>query len=413
MKKKLLSILLLVVIVFNFILCNSVYADPGESPSTITRYGGNAILDGKDVLDVSETGRDSQGKEFKDTKHGVSIIGVLMQYVASTINSFPITIQGIITLLSITPTGGGFIDATVQISEAIIDPDHHFTIEKAVFNEIALFNINVFNQDASYTNGIGGSAETFEQHTANLKIKESTTSWFYTCRLLAMMINLCVLIYVGIRMALSTIAAEEAKYKKMLISWVESMAVLFILHYVMIIIVSLGESVLNILSSIRYNMIASGEEGFEEIIMQKIYTALNEEGGIQLFMYSVFFWFLTFIQLKFFFTYFKRLLTIMFLTIIGPFITVTYPIDKMGDGKAQAFESWMNEFIINIAIQPIHAAIYIVFVYTAGKIAEQAPFVAMIFLLTLGTIEKMVRNLFGIKSASLKDVDEGFGKKKK
>ena len=104
----------------------------------------------------------------------------------------------------------------------------------------------------------------------------------------------------------------------------------------------------------------------------------------------------------------------MFLTIIAPFITVTYPIDKMGDGKAQAFEAWFKEYIINIAIQPIHAAIYLVFVFTAGSIAEKAPFVAMVFLLSLGRVENLVRNVFGITdSISMKNFDDELKKGKK
>ena len=156
-------------------------------------------------------------------------------------------------------------------------------------------------------------------------------------------------------------------------------------------------------------------EGFETLIMEKIYRAISEQTGMQVFLYSVFFWFLTFIQAKFFITYFKRVLSIMFLTIIASFITVTYPIDKMGDGKAQAFEAWFKEYIINIAIQPIHAAIYIVVVFTAGAIAETAPFVAMIFLLSLGRIENIVRNVFGITdSVSMNNFgDELKGKKGK
>lgn len=407
MKKKLLPILLLVVIVFNFILCNSVYADPGESSSSLERYGGNATIKGQAVKDLSETGTDSQGNTFVDGNFGASVLGMVMQYIASIINSFPMTIQGLITMVTMNPDGdGGIGEQALDIANAISNPDYHFTIEKAVFNEIALFNVNVFNQEPTYTIGIGEHIQTIMQHSSNLTLKESTASWFYTCRIMAMMINLCVLVFVGIRMAISTVASEEAKYKKMLINWLESMVVLFLLHYIMLITVEIGEIVLNILNGLRYEIVASGEVSFEDVILQKIYWAFQEEAGIQMFMYSLFFWFLTFMHLKFFLTYFKRTLSIMFLTIIGPFITVTYPIDKMDDGKAQAFEYWFKEYMINIAVQPIHAATYLIFVYTAGKIAEQAPFVAMVFLLSLGRIENIVRNVFGItQSISMKNID--------
>ena len=41
--------------------------------------------------------------------------------------------------------------------------------------------------------------------------------------------------------------------------------------------------------------------------------------------------------------------------------TVTYSIDKAGDGKAQAFGNWLSEFVMNVLVQPLHAIIYLVF----------------------------------------------------
>lgn len=399
MKKKLLPMLLLVVIVFNFILCNGVYADVGES-STNGRYGSDQYLNGEDAKKIAEEAKDDEGNTFSHESLGDSVLGMLMQSLVGAINTVPMAIQNIITLI-VWEAGSG---ASYEL----------FTVEKAVFNEIGLFNINVFNRDSTYSTGIGASVEVFDQHSAILKLKEQVTGWYYSIRLLAMMINLCILIYVGIRMALSTIASEQAKYKKMLINWFESMLVLFLLNYIMYAMIYIGEAIMNIIYNIRYTMIASGSEGFEEIILDKIYRAFASAAGMQYVLYSIFFWFLMAMQVKFFLTYIKRTFTICFLTVIAPLITVTYPIDKIGDGKAQAFENWFKEYLINIFIQPIHAIVYLIFVFTAGAIAERAIFVAMIFLMALGKVENIVRNIFGL-TGGIKNVNEaikgGGGKK--
>lgn len=399
MKKKLLSILLLVVIVFNFILCKNVYADVGES-SAGSRYGADQYLNGEDVKKISEEGKDDEGNTYSHGSLGDAVLGMLMQALVGAINAVPMSIQNIISL--VVWEGGSL--ASYEL----------FTVERTVFNEIPIFNINVFNSESTYSNGIGASVEVFDQHSATIKLKEQVTGWFYTIRLISMMINLCVLVYVGIRMALSTIASEQAKYKKMLISWFESMLVLFLLHYIMFIIISIGETIMNIIYQIRYNMVSSGAQGFEEIILDKIYRAFSSAAGMQYVLYSIFFWFLTAMQVKFFLTYIKRAFTICFLTVIAPLITVTYPIDKIGDGKAQAFETWFKEYLINIFIQPIHAIVYLIFVFTAGAIAERAIFVAMIFLMALGKVENIVRNIFGL-TGGIQNVDEakkgGGGKK--
>ena len=418
MNKKLLSVLLIVVLVFNFILYNNVvFADLDDTAQSPT-IGGNEIVEASVAMDAMEgESSDSSVGSLNDSSNGVSLFGVILQIVSSIINAVPLTLQRFMT--TITMSDWSRLETLVEnednydtVTEILFNADNFFTVSKAVFNEISIFNVDVFNFDSTYTVGLGSSEISIEQIDAILTFKSTTAGWFYSCRLLAMMINLCVLIYVGIRMALSTIASEEAKYKKMLIDWAQSMIVLFVLHYIMLILISLGESVINILYNIRIALENNGEIGFEEIIIEKINLVLVNGSGMEYFLYSLFFWFMIGIQCRFCYSYFKRVLTIMFLTLIGPFITVTYPIDKMGDGKAQAFENWFREYMINIAVQPIHAAIYLVFVFTAGNIAEQAPFVAMIFLLCLGRAENIVRNLFGITdSISMKNVNEELKKK--
>lgn len=413
MKKKLLAVLLIIVLVFNFICTSHVYADLDDESTGIPESNGSGTVDPNAAQELIDNGKDPDGNE---PTIGSTLIGLIFQTIALMFNSFPMTIQIFMTQMAKNPTASNnplkdAADFTIDLISLNINVKDFFTIERTVFNEVALFNIDVFDLDDTYTVGSGADQETINQSPTILKLKESTAGWFYACRLLAMMINLCVLIYIGIKMAISTVSSEEARYKKMLISWLESMVVLFLLHYIMSFAISLGNIVLNIIYNLREGMTV---EGFETIIMGKIYNAISEKTGMQVFLYSVFFWFLTLIQVKFFITYFKRILSIMFLTIIAPFITVTYPIDKMGDGKAQAFEAWFKEYIINIAIQPIHAAIYLVFVFTAGSIAEKAPFVAMVFLLSLGRVENLVRNVFGITdSISMKNFDDELKKGKK
>lgn len=101
--------------------------------------------------------------------------------------------------------------------------------------------------------------------------------------------------------------------------------------------------------------------------------------------------------------YLKRTLMVGFLIVIAPLITITYPMDKMGDNKAQAFSAWLNELLINVFIQPIHAIIYLVFSFTAGEIASFAPLLALIFLMSITSAEKMVRNIFNMQNSKSLD----------
>ncbi len=405
MKKKLVTILLIAVIVFNFIGTSFVYADePDDSAVSLPESNGEGEITGEQYQQLADNGTDDEGNKAEVTP---SILGTIFQSISLMLNSFPMTVNALMTHLAKNPTGTEDpLKEAVEYVVDLVDVSTYFSIQRTVFNEVALFNIDVFNMDSTYKVGIGDKEQEIHQTPALINLKESTAKWFYICRLLAIMINLCVLIYVGIRMAISTVATEEARYKKMLISWAESMVILFFLQYIMTFAIQLGNIVLNIIYNLREGL---NSESFEEVIMAKIFRFLSESSGMQTFMYSVFFWFLVLMQAKFFLTYLKRVLSVMFLTIISPFITVTFSTDKMVHNKAQAFDTWMKEYIINISLQPIHAAIYLVFVFTAGEIAATAPFVAMVFLLVLGRLEKIVRDVFGITNAtSIKNFDEEF-----
>ena len=46
------------------------------------------------------------------------------------------------------------------------------------------------------------------------------------------------------------------------------------------------------------------------------------------------------------------MVTIGFLIVIAPLVTITYSIDKISDGKAQGMNTWFREFAYNVLIQP-------------------------------------------------------------
>ena len=54
-----------------------------------------------------------------------------------------------------------------------------------------------------------------------------------------------------------------------------------------------------------------------------------------------------------------------FLTIIAPFVAMTYPLDKISDGSAQAFNMWVKEYVFNLLIQPVHLILYTILIGSA------------------------------------------------
>jgi len=169
----------------------------------------------------------------------------------------------------------------------------------------------------------------------------------------------------------------------------------------------MGKVFNNIVYEIKLYLDQQGEISFELDIIDTIESLMIKESGWSFTVYCISYWILTFTNIKFFLMYMKRVVTVGFLIMIAPLISVGYALDKVKDNKAQTFSNWLTELSINIFIQPIHAVIYLIFMYTAGEIAKQSMVVALIFLVGLTRIEKIVLYLFNLKGAtSLQSLDE-------
>lgn len=386
MKKSITSILI-VLILFNFIFCNRAFAvDLWDFSSSVIDDGVDNIMDSSKLDTLIGAGEIVLGAGISPIEFVWDIMGfifgAIMGTIAAVLNLFPMVLSLCMTIVC----------------------EKSFSIEHAVFGLIGLFDLNYFNFSGSYTIGTGIYKETVKTSDLILKLKENTAKYFMYMRLIATVISLLVLIYVGIRMALSSVAEDKAKYKKMLLAWFESIILLYTMQYIMVIIFYIGKAFMNTLYNLK---IMLGGTSFEDKVLDKIFSFMMFTSGWEYVEYSVVYWFLIYIQTKFFLSYMRRVITVGFLVLISPLITVTYPIDKIGDGKAQAFSVWLNEYCINIFIQPIQAMIYLVFIFTAGEIANYSIFIAAVFLLSMTKIEKMVLHLFNLRNVvSLRPVDE-------
>ncbi len=395
--KKTIALLLVILLMFNFIFVNSAYAVPDplaessgksgaqdgdETSSTLQQ---DAPASSGSVAEIVEQGTVSQtqGSPSK-VKAGMSgfmksAVGALTGIIARLINVFfALQIDLILAQLTYTAEGEG---PTIQ---------YWLTIERMVFNRVALLNINYFHEGNYKVGDL-----TIVESEVNTKVKDGIAKMYYACRILALSIGMVVLIYIGIRMAISTVASDQAKYKQMLVSWVESIILIFAMPYIMSAFFWFGEFLIGIFYKMEQMILGSGTYNvFEETVRNNSIGMTLSLSGLTLTMYSIIYWCMLFLIFKFLWTYMKRLLMVGFLITISPLITITYAIDKVGDGKAQAFSSWMKEFVMNVLIQPLHALIYMVFVLTANQIAAKSPLLALALLFSLGQVEKMVKVIF-------------------
>lgn len=279
-------------------------------------------------------------------------------------------ITGGIAAIGGTASGGTF-------DTIFISPDD------ILFNELDITNINFFD---------------FNVEGPLLTIRKNVAIWYYALRNLSIVVLLAVLVYVGIRMALSTMAEDNAKYKKMLVDWVVSFVLIFVLHYIIIFTININNGLVDIFATAKENM--SSFDDTIDILLRRSANVFVSIGMASALMYMM----LVAMTIIFLVMYIKRMITIAFLIMISPIITLTYSIDKMGDGKSQALNAWLKEFVFNILIQPFHCLIYLAFVSTAIKIMNgtmASSVLAIIMLFFIFKAESIVKNIFGFNAKSL------------
>lgn len=255
-----------------------------------------------------------------------------------------------------------------------------------LFNKINLTSIDFFN-----TSGL-------DDGNIIKEIREQIALWYYIMRTIAIVILLGILIFVGIRMAITTVASDKAIYKKALFDWFTSLALVFLLHYIIRAVIWINDSLVQVLVNI------SDDANLNELITALKIMIFDVDFCVGLGA-TIIYIILTVESLMFLVSYIKRMLVLAFLIIISPLITITYSIDKMGDQKAQALNTWLKEFSYNVLIQPFHCILYIVFVTIAVKAVNNigsfgSMVLAILCIKFVWDGEKIVRKIFGFESAS-------------
>ena len=286
-------------------------------------------------------------------------------------------------------------------------------------------------------------------------LKGAISKWYNAVRNLALVAMMIILLYLGIRIMFCGVANEKAKYKNMLVDWVVGICLIFVMHYIMVFAMNITESIVDLFASVNadkeymVNIVdkngsvikalkdskelkAQGitEADIDALILKdkdgkpitdgssndkiigwdarnimgviRVQAALEnvENTGSYLYIgYVMCFLVLVWYTLFFFVTYLRRILYLAFFTIIAPLVAMSYPLDKLHDGKAQAFDMWLKEYIYNLVIQPMHLLLYTVLINAAFELASKNILYTLVAIGFMMPAEKFVRKMFGFDKA--------------
>ncbi len=293
------------------------------------------------------------------------------------------------------------------------------------------------------------------------QMQGTISKWYNTLRDLALVVMLSVLVYVAIRIIISS-TTEQAKYKTMLKDWLMAICILFIMHYIMAFTLYLTESLTNMIYGSYIDTLNNYQNSTQQstqstnntqagqntnvnntsvnstsgqntnvnntsvnstsgqntnnqdlsekikkeqgsITAQTLATSIRlaislPEDTLQEMGYTILYALFVFYTIMFTWQYFKRVIYMAFLTLIGPLVAITYPIDKIGDGKAQGFNMWLKEYVFNLLLQPLHLLLYTILAVSAMDLFMSNILYSLIILGFLSQSIKIIRKFFGFDS---------------
>ena len=339
-------------------------------------------------------------------------------------------------------------------------------------NKGDIFSVNIFKRE---------SDQEASEKTIISTLKNIVRDWYKTLRLIAIVGMMSVLVYIGIRILISSTADSKAKYKQMLWDWLMATCLIFVMHYIMVFSNMVVDSITELIDSIsietkvgekEVTKTEQGVEGFlfgtktgedgqtpeidsdSQKLIGKAYETMITNGNDTTKNYKSYFWsdikgtpaedkdsakvlfwpagnfmsqariyaqkanvegksedysyigfgliyvVLTVYTVMFIWVYLRRLIYMVFLTLIAPLVALTYPIDKVKDGQAQAFNFWFKEYAYNLLLQPLHLLLYIILIGSAMKFAADNSLYVIVALGFMIPAEKLLKEMFGFKGTT-------------
>ena len=325
--------------------------------------------------------------------------------------------------------GGVISNITVNKEFSYYFPLYNISPQEIFSDQVPALHVNFINPK-TYEEETEAQEGILPVYNSAKVLGPQISKWYVALRNLVLVGLMVVLLYIGIRIVISSTAGEKAKYKEHIKDWIIAVILVVFMHYIMAFALTMTEYVTNILvgqNSFPVLAVTEDElkqiypddyESFEKADDGNYYIKTNlmgyirfhqqrdridDEGNIRVTWsyigYTILYLVLVIYTVMFVVIYLKRVIYMAFLTVIAPLVALTYPIDKISDGKAQAFDMWIKEYVYNLLLQPFHLLLYTLLVGSVMELAQSNIVYAIVVLGFLVPAEKLLRKFFGFEKA--------------
>lgn len=232
--------------------------------------------------------------------------------------------------------------------------------ESIIKGKFILLEPNIFKK-AVVSTGVGDYTDEYYDSGNTELVKDkndlraSFAAWYVALRNFVLVGMACVLVYIGIRMVISSVSQDKAKYKSMIKDWFVAMCLVVFMHYIMVFTLNISSMITEAIGTSGKNAVGGLISNEINIIANTIQVNIDDDSKWAIFakddatytdpqtnkeytMSDVFAHILILagivaITVMYLWKYANRFIKIIFLILISPIACLTYPIDKVGDRK--------------------------------------------------------------------------------
>lgn len=354
------------------------------------------------------------------------IIYVVKMQILGWVNIFENIIQTLVLGISGHNSSGITLETFFGTS-ATSASGERISVESIFFNQIPILDINFFDFNTAggksllIETEVSGQVLEGETNVTSLipdesnvvyRLRKNLAIWYNLFRNFSIAALLFILLYLGIRLAMTSIAEKKAEYKKLLLSWVTSFIIVIFVHFFMYAVIYFNNQLVTLIGNLGQDIanVAVGTSGEElnmyDAIRTKAYAFNFKEGAGATILYV----YLVYLLLKFLIIYFKRFITVYILALSGSLMGIKHALEKIAGKKTTSLHKWMKDYAFNVLLQTVHALTYVLFMGIAINISQHSlpGFVLCLVVLNFITkADKIVIKIFGLdKAGSLADVNQ-------
>ncbi len=202
--------------------------------------------------------------------------------------------------------------------------------DRIIFNTIPILDVNFINPaKGSFFLDSSGTRTTIGEVVSNI---------YFTGMSIALGFLSIVVAVMAIKLAISSIAAEKAKYKEAIVTWLTALVLLFGMHFLLSFIFYLNEKLVEVASQIVVDATASTglQIGNKNVNTGAVVSGLGEyystkategaSGWLAVFetkpIPAVLFTIFVVQSIMFLFAYFKRFFYVIILSLLAPYVVI-------------------------------------------------------------------------------------------